>query len=1686
MGQQWAQLLTTSADALENGQQLGLGRAGPWSCDIIVPKKMEAQWSIHGMGFGITRDEFATLFSSTGSHDEHNLDAVWRTFHCARNNGPDASARPKPASETDVIDAVGLVVTYYLLSNAPINSKISAVFNFMDFNNRAWISSSELTILLMSLAYTLQDVATNVARRTSAGLPTSAPDTSATDATSTTHDESDAFIELLLTGSGEAQLSTERMDDGDHKVDYVAFFDGMQRVLANHRARNKRDASGLSALTRILNTLDPSNEENYSNSDSSSEDESLGSYGGNSRVIEKTPAPLDTPGFAFGQKVEVASFPDASDEDELGDEDSEIPATPSGSKAKKKWCRGYISHAHMATGGQTVAVRLWDGTLQEHVPIGLVRAPLPKAPSAAARAQFDGPLRAVGDTVYFNPRSAAASPRKRRQSRSQNPAASSVLPPNRSELISGRVVQRHDDRWAPTYDVLINDGHEGGEPRIITRVSGSELFDASEEGDVDVQPGSTALGVLKDRAMELQFVVDVKTLAVEEPEGAEYLTRLRQLVTSFSDVTTWDSASDETSAGTLAAIRFAAACPIQYAFVDTLVDDDGNLDDEKALKELYSIRMLLCDIAECFDYFTRTINASEDEDTPTGSHYNPLEICGGPQPGAAEAREEAFKNGPLAQLVSNAKAVRREQPAVNLVELAEFEPEGAEYLMRLRKLVDRVCILGEDISQARNTYLDAAMACALPVGEAEVDEMPDEGIKEITNSRMVLAAAEAVLGEYMFPDAARETVHENANIGHHLDSSDSSDEESDSAENDGASVQDTHSMRPRKLARLLQRRVDEAISQWKTMRAAAPDANSHLSPATGLATECIKYLDSVSPGAPGGGLDLHELAATEPEGAAYLQQCRQVIEQVATEAGKVEHPKLSDVSESLLGTVALANALPLRADIVDGMQEDSRWLDDVVAATVTLDKAAFCFELLQRYSSKLQTQIKKARTALSEARNLEAAVDDDGNDLSEAEPEGVEYIYRLRRIAEELSSVDQIHFHPDDSPVLHELRSQIALTLALPAPSQALDHLDSAGKQEISVLRSIFEGTVDPLDLYLFQEAKFSQAPATQANNLSNPAVASIAAVPSALPKLVPVDSIVQTAGIVTSFARRDLDQLAKFEPEGAEYLQRLRNLIDSLALISTPVGSRTDVELQQIASSINLVTAFPVREDVVDDMDDEGLRELSQSMQLLQQASRSLQHHLDTDHELIKVVAQAKHLHEGPQRNLDTLAEVEPEGVEYLRRLRKLIGVVASVDQESDMWNGTSGSGATTQDPSAAASFRQSLYQPLAMSVLWPVAPDLVDQMDEAGRVEMENLRRIIAQAVVLLGRHLHPDGSQGASTLGKQLGNDVARLVERGEQDTADHIDDWDEQPEEVARILKKLRALLRAPGQAGVQSIDTIVTTAQIWRSGGRRNLQTLAEFEPEGAEYLQRLRSLCDSLADIEIPVKPLDRKSMKQLNAVYAGIGLVTAFPVRPDVVDDLDEEGERELVQLMQLLIQASRTLRRLLTTDHQLVEIVKRAREIEARTARNLAELEDIEPEGVEYIRRLRALLPIISSIDQDSDKWRGDDGSGHCDEMAANTHRASLLQPLALVVMWPVGEEMVDNMDDAGKAEIETLRALISDCVSRLGQQVKTKGGEGAAKVAEGTFEGDFEDDSQVSDRVRALQARLATLDRFGNSAF
>ncbi len=182
---------------------------------------------------------------------------------------------------------------------------------------------------------------------------------------------------------------------------------------------------------------------------------------------------------------------------------------------------------------------------------------------------------------------------------------------------------------------------------------------------------------------------------------------------------------------------------------------------------------------------------------------------------------------------------------------------------------------------------------------------------------------------------------------------------------------------------------------------------------------------------------------------------------------------------------------------------------------------------------------------------------------------------------------------------------------------------------------------------------------------------------------MVPLDSIIQTAGIVTSFARRDLDELRSFEPEGAEYLARLRALVDSLAALPTPVGTRKDDQLVEVASATLLVCEFPYREDVVDDMDPEGLRELAQLMQLLRQAARSLEHHLATDYELVRVAAQARHVHElgvaGRLRDFAALEEVEPEGVEVILRLRKLMAVVAAIDQHSDEWRGTAvGAGAS------------------------------------------------------------------------------------------------------------------------------------------------------------------------------------------------------------------------------------------------------------------------------------------------------------------------------------------------------------------------------------------------------------------------
>jgi hypothetical protein len=268
MGQRWAQLLSTAADTLEGGSVTGaLGKAGPWSCDMMVPKKVEAQWSMHGMGFGITRRELGMLFASTGRHTAAELNAVWETFHAGQRNSSSARANngqgkgkggnghSKPAntaSETAVVDAVGLIVTYYLLCSASVGAKVSAVFNFMDFNNRTWISGSELAILFMSLAYTLEDVWKNAVRARQGFIGNGNSNGDAT----TAHDESDEFLQVLLGGK---RSGVETLPDGDFKVDYATFFDNMQRVLAEQRKFTTRP--GLAELCRLLDALDPSNEE---------------------------------------------------------------------------------------------------------------------------------------------------------------------------------------------------------------------------------------------------------------------------------------------------------------------------------------------------------------------------------------------------------------------------------------------------------------------------------------------------------------------------------------------------------------------------------------------------------------------------------------------------------------------------------------------------------------------------------------------------------------------------------------------------------------------------------------------------------------------------------------------------------------------------------------------------------------------------------------------------------------------------------------------------------------------------------------------------------------------------------------------------------------------------------------------------------------------------------------------------------------------------------------------------------------------------------------------------------------------------------------------------------------------------------------------------------------------------------
>lgn len=135
---------------------------------------------------------------------------------------------------------------------------------------------------------------------------------------------------------------------------------------------------------------------------------------------------------------------------------------------------------------------------------------------------------------------------------------------------------------------------------------------------------------------------------------------------------------------------------------------------------------------------------------------------------------------------------------------------------------------------------------------------------------------------------------------------------------------------------------------------------------------------------------------------------------------------------------------------------------------------------------------------------------------------------------------------------------------------------------------------------------------------------------------------------------------------------------------------------------------------------------------------------------------------------------EVEPEGVVYLRRLRTLIATIAAIDQENPNWSGPT--------PDAAAAYRRGIYQPLAMAALWPITESLVDHIDEAGKVEMENLRTILVTTVQLLGKHLNPEGSRGSSQA-RNIDEEMQGTLEPTPEDEYEHL------PARARAVLEKL---------------------------------------------------------------------------------------------------------------------------------------------------------------------------------------------------------------------------------------------------------------------------------------------------------
>lgn len=136
-----------NAPSVPAGQEEKLSSGWPTSWKIKDVHALKSRWiQVIGMHFGLQRsgnNGFDALFNLPNMDvTQEYRDLLWE--RCQR-----------PMGDIERIDALGVVALHYIMCDADIDAKISAVFALFDFNRNNEISKDELTILFMSVCYAL-------------------------------------------------------------------------------------------------------------------------------------------------------------------------------------------------------------------------------------------------------------------------------------------------------------------------------------------------------------------------------------------------------------------------------------------------------------------------------------------------------------------------------------------------------------------------------------------------------------------------------------------------------------------------------------------------------------------------------------------------------------------------------------------------------------------------------------------------------------------------------------------------------------------------------------------------------------------------------------------------------------------------------------------------------------------------------------------------------------------------------------------------------------------------------------------------------------------------------------------------------------------------------------------------------------------------------------------------------------------------------------------------------------------------------------------------------------------------------------------------------------------------------------------------------------------------------------------